>query len=87
MVSEQPRSEQDANLELGPEDPLEDPPSWREDDPDRADDDATATPADQLTKPGGGGEPGDEEPTEIAEHAGTDYPTGPEHQAVRIEEG
>jgi hypothetical protein len=79
------RSEQDENLELADEAPVEDPPSWAEHDPDRAEP-ADTVPADQLTKPGGGGEPGDEEPTEIAESAGRDHLAGPEHGATRIDD-
>lgn len=41
----------------------------------------------QFTTPGGGGEPGDDEATEIAEEAGTHESIGPEHDAMRIEEG
>jgi hypothetical protein len=79
------RSEQDESLELAAEAPVEDPPSWAEQDPDRAEP-ADTTTADQLTTPGGGGEPGDEEPTEIAEAAGRDHLAGPEHAATRIDD-
>ncbi|WP_433260028.1 hypothetical protein ACQPZF_22730 [Actinosynnema sp. CS-041913] len=53
----------------------------------RAGEGADDVPAAQFTSPGGGGAPGDEEPAEVAEDAGSDYLAGPEAQAVRIEEG
>jgi hypothetical protein len=77
-------SEQESGLELDREPPLDDPRGWQADDPDQATTDDR--PAEQFSQPGGGGTPGDEEPDAIAEDAGTSYPAGPEHQAVRIEE-
>jgi hypothetical protein len=88
MTEKQPRSEQQENLELEREArPVDDPPTWRKSDPDRVEETDARPPAEQFTPPGGGGEAEDREPTEIAEDAGSSYPTGPEHQAVRIEEG
>lgn len=75
-MGERIRSEQDENLELADEAPVEDPPSWAEQDPDRAEA-ADTVPADQLTKPGG---------DEIAEFAGRDHLAGPEHGATHIED-
>jgi len=78
-------SEQESELELGGEPPMEEPLAWQADDPDVADVGGKDA-AGQLTAPGGGGAPGDEEPTEIAEPAGEAYPGGPEQQAVRVDE-
>lgn len=77
-------SEQESGLELDHEPPLDDPRDWQANDPDRAGVDER--PAEQFTAPGGGGEPGDDEPDAIAEDVGTTYPGGPENQAVRIED-
>ncbi|MCT2582382.1 hypothetical protein [Actinophytocola gossypii] len=80
-----PRSEQDGDLELDAEPPYEDPRAWRDHDPDLAEN-ADPDPAEQLTVPGGGGEPGDTEPTAIAEEYDPAYPGGPEQDAVRVDE-
>ncbi|MEU7529105.1 hypothetical protein AB0A74_25485 [Saccharothrix sp. NPDC042600] len=40
----------------------------------------------QVTTPGGGGEPVDDEPDEVALDAGTAYSGGPEEQALHIEQ-
>lgn len=40
----------------------------------------------QVTTPGGGGEPVDDEPDEVAQDAGTAYSGGPEEQALHIDE-
>ncbi|MFI9818562.1 hypothetical protein [Saccharothrix variisporea] len=39
----------------------------------------------QVTTPGGGGEPEDDEPDEVAQDAGTSYTGGPEEQALHID--
>ncbi|NUT94853.1 MAG: hypothetical protein HOY78_22810 [Saccharothrix sp.] len=40
----------------------------------------------QVTTPGGGGEPVDDEPDEVGQDAGTSYTGGPEEQALHIDE-
>ncbi|WP_447007516.1 hypothetical protein ACRAKI_14055 [Saccharothrix isguenensis] len=42
--------------------------------------------APQYTAHDGGGDLTDEEPTAIADEAGTSYPAGPEHEAMYVEE-
>jgi hypothetical protein len=87
MANDQPRSEQQENLELANEPATDEPEVWRAADPDRAEEPGAESPAPQFTPPGGGGAPGDREPTEIAEDAGSAYPAGPEQGATRIEDG
>ncbi|CAM3315835.1 hypothetical protein KIPE111705_01740 [Kibdelosporangium persicum] len=89
MTEQRPQSEQQENLELRDEpETRDDPETWLENDPDAVrPETGTGTEAPQLATPDGGGAPADEEPTEIAEGAGDDYPAGPEQQAMRVEEG
>ncbi len=80
-------SEQQENLELDAEPALDDPKAWRREKPDRvpvSDDDRPT--GEQLTKPGGGGEPGDDEPAEVAQAYEPSTTTGPEQQAMRVED-
>jgi hypothetical protein len=81
-------SEQQEGLELDTEEQaLDDPKTWRRADPDREPASTEDRPAGaQLTKPGGGGEPGDEEPTEIAEEYEPSTTVGPEQQAMHVED-
>lgn len=81
-------SEQQEGLELDVEQQaLDDPKTWRREKPDREPASSQERPEGvQLTKPGGGGEPGDEEPTEIAEEYEPATTTGPEQQAMRVED-
>ena len=78
-------SEQQAELELASEPALDDPNAWLRDDPDLEPAPSDDDPAAQLTKPGGG-EPRDEEPTEIAEEFDPSVAVGPEQQAMRIDD-
>jgi len=83
MTEERAESEQQENLELTAEPEARDEPAaWG--DPDVVPDAEDEPPPEQFTAPGGG-LPGDDEPTEIAEDQGVDRRAGPEHQAVRVE--
>ncbi|HEY7595947.1 MAG TPA: hypothetical protein VH969_22575 [Actinophytocola sp.] len=74
------RSEQEEHLELDDEPSRDEPAGWQRHDPD-----VSAPEGEQgvqFTTPDGG-EPGDEEPDEVAEEHGKSVTAGPEQQAMR----
>ncbi|OLF17077.1 hypothetical protein [Actinophytocola xanthii] len=79
------RSEQQDGLELEPEAPVDEPEYWRAHDPDLADK-PDPTLAEQVSATDDGSLLGDDEPDAVADYQGTDYPGGPENQAMRIDE-
>jgi hypothetical protein len=83
------RSEQQENLELEPEpQPLDDPVTWRVDDPDYAREPDSEASGRQFAAPDRANELVDTESTEIAQDEGLQHPaTGAEEQAMHVEDG
>jgi hypothetical protein len=86
MTSERARSEQQQNLELAAEPPEDDPRPWLRTDPDVARE-TDGFPAGRQIVPPDTGRPVDDEPTEIAEDAGTGSTVGAEQVAMHVETG
>ncbi|NKQ52098.1 hypothetical protein HFP15_04300 [Amycolatopsis sp. K13G38] len=80
------RSEQQENLELEPETaPLEDPVTWRVEDPDYAREPDSETPGGQFAAPDRSNEMTDDEGAEIADGHTPERPAGgAEEQALHV---
>lgn len=85
----QEKSEQQERLELEPEpQPLEDPVSWRVEDPDYAREPDSEDSGEQLAAPDRSNDLVDGEKDEIATDSGSQHPAlGAEEQAMHVEDG